>query len=83
MLIQLHSGRGVLKINNLKKFIAVFSIQLVSGCLAIYIIDKIIAANGYNLYVGINGITAMTVGVLGLPGVAMLFGIAEIIKYCA
>lgn len=68
--------------DKVKGIIWLFFIQLISGCLAIYIVDKLFAASGYNLYVGINEVTAIVAGVLGIPGVAMMFGLAEIFKSC-
>lgn len=69
----------MVKIKILKKYAALFFLQMVSGCLCIYIADKLFAANKIDLYVGINEITAVVSGILGLPGVAMLFGLAKIL----
>lgn len=41
----------------LKKVMYAICIQMLAGCLMIYIADKLFAMNGYNVYVGINPIT--------------------------
>ena len=67
-------------VNILKKFIWVLCVQFMAGCLLIYIADKLFAMYDYNIYVGINPVTAVVSGVLGIPGVASLFAIANILK---
>lgn len=64
----------------IKKVIWVLCVQLMSGCLLIYIADKLFAMYGYNIYVGINPITIGVSGVLGIPGIAALFAISNILK---
>ncbi len=64
----------------LKKVIYAICIQMLAGCLMIYIADKLFAINGYNVYVGINPITTAFSGIFGVPGVVSLFALSVILK---
>lgn len=45
------------------------------GVIAIYFINGALAGAGISLGVGINGVTALTSGILGIPGIVALYGI--------
>lgn len=45
------------------------------GVIAIYFINEALAGAGISLGVGINGVTVLTSGILGIPGVVALYGI--------
>ncbi|MCM1026945.1 MAG: pro-sigmaK processing inhibitor BofA family protein [Roseburia sp.] len=45
------------------------------GVVAIYFINMALAERGIFLGVGINPCTVLTSGILGIPGVAVLYGI--------
>ena len=45
------------------------------GTIAIYFINRGLASIGINLGVGINPFTVLTSGILGLPGLAVIYGI--------
>ncbi len=45
------------------------------GVIAMYFINQALAEAGFSLGVGINPITVLTSGILGLPGLAALYGI--------
>lgn len=47
----------------------------VIGTIAIYFIDAALTGWGIEVGVGINAATVLTSGILGLPGVAALYGI--------
>lgn len=47
----------------------------VMGTLAIYFIDAVLTGWGIEVRVGINAVTVLTSGILGIPGVAALYGI--------
>ncbi len=47
----------------------------VMGTIAIYFIDAALTGLGIEVGVGINAATVLTSGILGLPGVAALYGI--------
>lgn len=50
-------------------------LRSVLGTIAIYCINGLLAWAGVSVMVGINPITVLTSGILGFPGVALLFGI--------
>lgn len=45
------------------------------GTIAIYFINNGLASMGINLGVGINPLTVLTSGILGLPGLAAIYGL--------
>ena len=45
------------------------------GTIAIYFINNALAGAGISLGVGINPVTVLTSGILGLPGLAAIYGI--------
>ncbi len=45
------------------------------GIIAMYFINTALANAGISLGVGINGATVLTSGILGIPGLAALYGI--------
>lgn len=53
-----------------------FGLRIMAGLLAIYILNTIIKSFGFNFYVGMNAITALVIGTLGIPGFFLLYGIA-------
>ena len=53
-------------VNGIKKCIWVLCVQLMSGCLMIYIADKLFAMYNYDIYVGINPVTAGVSGVANI-----------------
>ena len=52
-----------------------FVIRSISGCLLIFVINQWLEMEGYSLSVGMNPGTVLTSGMLGFPGVILLFGI--------
>lgn len=53
-----------------------FALRIVAGLLAIYISNTLLQGFGLDLTVGLNALTALVVGVLGLPGFTLLYGLA-------
>lgn len=47
----------------------------VLGTIAIYFINMIIGFLGISMNVGINPVTVLTCGILGIPGLLVLYGI--------
>ena len=45
------------------------------GTIAMYFVNTLLGGCGIYLGVGINPVTVLTSGILGFPGVAMLYGI--------
>lgn len=52
-----------------------FIMRSILGVIAIYFINAALAERGISLGVGINIYTVLTSGMLGIPGVAALYGI--------
>lgn len=57
-------------------FIVQFLIRAVVGMAFIFFINQFLASKGISMQVGLNPVTFATSGVLGTPGVALLYGIA-------
>ena len=53
-----------------------FGLRCCIGIVGIYIVNMILKSKGYDIYVGINGATILTNGLLGVPGFLMLYGLA-------
>lgn len=45
------------------------------GTIAIYFINLILSGLGIDLHVGINAVTVLTSGILGIPGLLALYGL--------
>lgn len=52
-----------------------FVLRSVTGSLFIFLINQLLEFGGYSLAVGLNPGTVLTSGILGFPGVILLFGI--------
>lgn len=57
-----------------EKFLNFFT-RGICGTIAIYFINVLLTGMGISLGVGINLFTVLTSGILGLPGLALLYGI--------
>lgn len=53
-----------------------FLVRAVFGLLAVYGINFILKGQGIAGGVGINPVSFLTAGLLGLPGVALLYGVS-------
>ena len=52
-----------------------FVMRCVLGTIAMYFINTVLTGANINLNVGINALTVLTSGFLGIPGLFMLYGI--------
>ncbi len=52
-----------------------FLIRAIIGCVLIFGINQLFQSQNLPINVGLNAITFLTSGVLGFPGVALLYGI--------
>ena len=52
-----------------------FILRMLVGILVIYVINQFLITKNIDLSVGINPVTLAATGVLGLPGVGLLYGI--------
>jgi inhibitor of the pro-sigma K processing machinery len=55
--------------------IAGFTVRLVIGMVLIYSVNQYLDMQNIQVHVGLNGISALLSGTLGLPGVGILYGI--------
>lgn len=55
-----------------------FMLRLVFGMIAIFLINGYLQEKGLDACVGINALSALTSGFLGLPGVALLYGVRRL-----
>lgn len=51
------------------------AMRSILGVIAIYFVNTVLAAMGITLGVGINEITILTSGILGIPGLLALYGL--------
>ena len=52
-----------------------FLIRALIGLAAIFFVNEFLASKGVDISVGMNGVSFLTSGVFGIPGVALLYGI--------
>jgi len=53
-----------------------FVLRSVTGIVVIFIMNVILEKTGVQVAVGVNPVSLLAAGILGLPGVAVLYGIA-------
>jgi len=53
-----------------------FLLRMVFGAIGIEIINAILISQNIAIFVGLNGLTLLTVGSLGISGLGLLYGIA-------
>lgn len=58
-----------------KEWIINFVLRAVTGTAAVFFINGFLVSRGVSIAVGINPITVLTSGILGFPGLIMLYGI--------
>lgn len=68
-------------IKNKPKLILNAGLRAVAGAAGIYFLDFLLSSNGYVIQVGINEVTLLTNGLLGLPGFILLYGLAIYYTY--
>lgn len=61
--------------DKIKAMAAVFFVRMVIGIGIIFFVNQYLEINHIDACVGINGISAVASGFLGLPGVGLLYGI--------
>lgn len=52
-----------------------FFVRIVVGAIGILFLNEFFSERGLSIYVGLNPVSLLTVGILGFPGVALLYGI--------
>lgn len=58
-----------------KEWIINFILRSVIGTVSIFFINGFLISQGISIAIGINPITVLTSGILGFPGLIMLYGI--------
>ena len=53
-----------------------FIVRVIIGCAMIFFVNEFLNAQGISVQVGLNPWTVLTSGILGTPGVALLYGIS-------
>lgn len=56
--------------------IANFLLRACVGTAGIYLLDFLLGLGGYHISVGVNVVTILSNGLLGLPGFVLLYGLA-------
>ena len=59
-------------------FLVKFMVRAIWGFAIIFFVNQFLVHKGIDLKVGFNAVSLVSSGVLGLPGVAMLYGIVAI-----
>ena len=59
--------------DEMEKFLD-FLLRIVVGMLVIYFVNSLLSRMGFSTIVGINGISVLTCGFLGFPGLVALYG---------
>ena len=53
-----------------------FVLRSIMGTIAIYFINMAVTFFGFTTVVGINAASVLTTGILGIPGILMLYGLS-------
>ncbi|MEZ3485196.1 MAG: pro-sigmaK processing inhibitor BofA family protein [Lachnospiraceae bacterium] len=53
-----------------------FIVRVIVGAAMIFFVNEFLGAQGISVQVGLNPWTVLTSGILGTPGVALLYGIS-------
>lgn len=53
-----------------------FFVRIIVGIALAFFVNEFLSSQGISVQVGINPITVLTSGILGVPGVALLYGIS-------
>ena len=53
-----------------------FALRGIMGTIAIYFINMGVTFLGFTTVVGINAVSILTTGILGIPGIVMLYGLS-------
>lgn len=67
---------GVCLVKRKPELIADFMLRACFGTAGIYLLDLVLSSRGYHITVGVNAVTILSNGLLGLPGFILLYGLA-------
>ena len=65
----------VLLLRKRAQIILNFLVRTVLGAIMILLVNDILQKQGFDIYVGLNPVTLLTSGTLGIPGVCLLYSI--------
>ena len=74
--IRKEEGSVVMKKSTVYDMVFRFMVRAFSGMAIVYFVNLYIGQQGMMVKVGMNPISFLTSGILGLPGLAMLYGIS-------
>lgn len=60
----------------MKDLILNFLLRIVMGVIGIYVCNTLLGTLGVGIYVGINLVSLLTIGILGISGFGLVFAIA-------
>lgn len=72
---------GVCIIRKRPDLLVNFILRATVGTASICLLDMILRMKGYDIYVGVNGVSFVTNGLLGIPGFLLLYGLAIYYTY--
>lgn len=58
-----------------------FGLRIFSGLLGIYLVNSLLSSFHITLGVGTNAYTALTIGLLGMPGFLLVYGVAALFYF--
>lgn len=67
---------GVCALRKRPDLIVDFGVRAAAGTAGIYLLDYVLRSKGYDISVGVNGVSVLANGLLGLPGFLLLYGLA-------
>ena len=67
---------GICVIRKRPDLIVDFFLRACVGTAGIYLLDFVLGMGGYRMTVGVNAVTILSNGFLGLPGFILLYGLA-------
>jgi inhibitor of the pro-sigma K processing machinery len=67
---------GVCLLRRRPDLIVDFVLRACIGTAGIYLLNLVLKSKGYSMNVGVNGITILANGLLGLPGFLLLYGLS-------
>jgi inhibitor of the pro-sigma K processing machinery len=72
---------GVCVIRRRPDLLIDFALRACFGTAGIYLLNLALSIQGYPISVGVNGVTVLTNGLLGLPGFLLLYGLSLYYSY--
>lgn len=60
----------------MKDLILNFLLRIVMGVIALYVCNSLLSGFGVEIYLGINLLNLLTIGILGISGFGLVFSVA-------